>query len=122
MNKKITIWHNPSCSTSRSVLKALQEQGADISIRLYLQDPPSLTELKQLLSKAGFSASVILRKKEKLADELNLKRTDAKESEILDAMVNHPILIERPILISEKKIWIARPLTDALELIQTGRF
>lgn len=102
-----TILHNPSCGTSRKTLEILRESGADVTVREYLKDPPSRDELKRLYAKAGISAREGLRAKEPLAAELGLLEAD--EDTILDAMMAHPILINRPLVETDKGVRLCRP-------------
>jgi len=95
----ITYWHNPRCSKSRGGLALLQEHDVTIEIRLYLQDPPSLAEIKQAQAALGVSAIKMMRSKDALFKELGLSK-DWPEAELLAAMAAHPALIERPIAIA----------------------
>ncbi len=111
---KLTIWHNNVCSTSRKALEHLQSQGYDLNIRLYLTDIPSESELKEVLKKLGEEAPFILRRKDKVFLE---KFADKKlsNSEWIQAMHENPSIIERPIVISDKKAWLARPFDKWVE-------
>lgn len=104
---KATIYHNPACGTSRKTLDILRDSGAEVTVREYLKQPPSREELERLYEKAGISAREGLRSKESLAGELGL--LDADESTILDAMVEHPILINRPLVETDKGVRLCRP-------------
>ena len=95
-----TIYHNPRCSTSRNTLALLKENGLEPTVIKYLETPPSRDELQALLDAAGLTPSRAIRKKESLYKELNL--AEASEDELLDAMVANPILIERPIVVTDK--------------------
>jgi arsenate reductase len=97
-----TIFHNPMCGTSRKTLDILRQSGRDINVREYLKDPPTRDELKAIYDRAGISPRDGLRAKEPLAAELGLTRPDVSDDEILDAMVEHPILIERPLVETER--------------------
>jgi arsenate reductase len=112
---KATIWHNPKCSTSRKTLDLLRELGADVSVIEYLKTPPSRAELQRLYARAGMTARDGLRTREPLARELGL--ADAGESAILDAMVANPILIERPLVETEKGVRVARPIDRVREIL-----
>lgn len=102
---KATIWHNPRCSKSRGALALLNEAGAEVTIVEYLKDTPSPDELKRMLAKAGITPCEALRKNEEAAADLD----NATGAEILDAMMLHPILIERPLVETEKGAVLARP-------------
>jgi arsenate reductase len=114
---KATIYHNPMCGTSRKTLDILRDSGSDISIREYLKDPPGRDELKRLYERAGMRPVEGLRTKEPLAEELGLKRPDLTDEEVLDAMVAHPILIERPIVETEKGVRLCRPQDKVREIL-----
>ena len=114
---KATIYHNPMCGTSRKTLDILRDSGADVSVREYLKNPPSRDELKRLYDRAGISPRAGLRAKEPLAAELGLTRPDVTDDEVLDAMVEHPILIERPIIIRGDRAVIGRPPENVLALL-----
>jgi arsenate reductase len=106
---KATIFHNPMCGTSRKTLEILRDSGCDIWIHEYLKAPPTRDELARLYDRAGISPREGLRSKEPLAAELGLNRPDITDGEVLDAMVAHPILIERPIVETAKGVRLCRP-------------
>lgn len=110
-----TIWHNPKCSTSRKTLDLLKESGADVAVIEYLKTPPSRAELKRLYARAGMTAREGLRVKEPLAKELGL--ADKGDDAILDAMTANPILIERPLVETEKGVRLARPIEKVREIL-----
>ncbi|ATQ32075.1 arsenate reductase (glutaredoxin) [Rhodococcus ruber] len=110
-----TIYHNPRCSTSRNTLKVLQEAGLEPTVVKYLETPPSRDGLRKLLDDAGLVPSQAIRRKESLFGDLNL--ADASEDELLDAMVAHPILIERPIVVTDKGTVLARPVEKVREIL-----
>ena len=114
---KATIYHNPMCGTSRKTLDILRESGTDVEVREYLQNPPSRDELKRLYDRAGISAREGLRAKEPLADELGLNRPDVTDDEVLDAMVRHPILINRPLVETDKGVRLCRPQETVREIL-----
>ena len=114
---KATIFHNPMCGTSRKTLEILRDSGADVRIREYLKQPPSRDELKRLYDQARISAREGLRAKEPLAAELGLTRADVSDDEILDAMVEHPILIERPLVETPKGVRLCRPQDKVREIL-----
>ena len=114
---KATIYHNPMCGTSRKTLEILRDSGADVWIHEYLKDPPSRDELKRLYDRAGISPREGLRAKELLAAELGLTRPGISDDEVLDAMVMHPILIERPIVETDKGVRLCRPQDTVREII-----
>jgi arsenate reductase len=114
---KATIFHNPMCGTSRKTLEILQGSGCDVSVREYLKNPPTKDELKNLYERAGIAAREGLRAKEPLADELGLTGPEATEDEILDAMVEHPILINRPLVVTPKGVRLCRPQDVVREIL-----
>lgn len=114
---KATIYHNPMCGTSRKTLEILRESGVDLSIREYLKDPPTRDELVRLYDKAGMSPRQGLRAKEPLADELDLNRPGVSDDEVLDAMVRHPILINRPLVETDKGVRLCRPQDVVREIL-----
>lgn len=112
-----TIFHNPLCGTSRKTLEILRDSGADVTIREYLKDPPSRDELEALYERAGITPRQGLRAKEPLAAHLGLTGLDAEDDSILDAMVEHPILIERPLVETEKGVRLCRPQDKVREIL-----
>ena len=111
----IEIWHNSRCSKSRAALSYLEERNCDFTIKEYLKESPTKEELEMVLNKLNKKPSELIRKKETLFKELNLK--DANEDELLEAMVQNPKLIERPIVIYKEKAAIARPLELVEEIL-----
>ena len=114
---KATIHHNPACGTSRKTLEILRESGAEVTINEYLKNPPDRAELERLYSRAGITPRDGLRAKEPLAEELGLTGTDADDDAILDAMVGHPILINRPLVETEKGVRLCRPQDTVREIL-----
>ena len=114
---KATILHNPLCGTSRKTLAILEESGAELSVLEYLKQTPVKTELKRLYARAGISAREGLRAKEPLAAELGLLAEGVGDEQILDAMVAHPILIERPLVETEKGVRLCRPQDRVREIL-----
>lgn len=114
--KKITIWHNPRCSKSRQALSILEEKGCEKEIIKYLENTPSKEELRLVLSQLGISARELMRTKEDIYKQLDLKNENDEEK-LIEAMVANPKLIERPIIIKNSKAIIARPPEKALELL-----
>ena len=114
---KATIYHNPMCGTSRKTLEILQNEGADVSVIEYLKAPPSREELKRLYDRAGIRPRDGLRAKEPLAEALGLTRPGASDDEILDAMMEHPILIQRPLVETDKGVRLCRPQEEVRQLL-----
>jgi arsenate reductase len=117
MSSTVTIFHNPRCSKSRQTLQLLEEQGITPEVRLYLTDVPTQDELKAVLTKLGISARELLRTKEQEYKDLELKDTNKSEEDILSAMISHPKLIERPIVIKGEQARIGRPPEQVLEIL-----
>ena len=103
---KATIWHNPKCGTSRKTLEILESEGAEVTVIEYLKNPPSRAELKRLYDRAGLTARQGLRAKEPLARDLDLVEGAVSDNAILEAMAENPILIERPLVETEKVLRI----------------
>ncbi|WP_370331801.1 arsenate reductase (glutaredoxin) [Mycolicibacterium hippocampi] len=110
-----TIYHNPKCSTSRKTLELLRDNGVEPEIVLYLKTPPSRAEIAKLIGDAGIDVRSAVRKRESLYAELGL--ASASEDELLDAMAQHPILIERPFVVTSKGTRLARPLDNVREIL-----
>jgi len=104
---KVTIYHNPRCSTSRKVLAAIEARGHKPEIVEYLKTPPSRAELKSLIKKMGKTPAEAVRSKEELFQKLKLANAD--DEKLLDAMAKHPVLIERPIVVTDKGARLGRP-------------
>ena len=116
-NSKATIYHNPMCGTSRKTLEILRDSGRDVSVQEYLRTPPARDELKRLYDRAGISPRDGLRAKEPLAAELGLTRPDVTDDEVLDAMIEHPILINRPLVETDKGVRLCRPQDKVREIL-----
>jgi len=114
---KATIYHNPMCGTSRKTLEILRDSGCDVWIHEYLKTPPSRDELKRLYDAAGITPREGLRSKEPLAGELGLNRPQVTDDEVLDAMIRHPILIERPLVETPNGVRLCRPQDKVREIL-----
>ena len=104
-----TIYHNPACGTSRTVLAMLREGGAEPRIIEYLKTPPSRTELSRLLAGMGLRPRDIIRRKGALYTDLGLANPDLTDEQLMDALMAHPVLMERPIVVTEKGVRLGRP-------------
>lgn len=113
----VTIYHNPLCGTSRKTLEILRESGAQPTVIEYLKAPPSREDLRNLYERAGISPRDGLRAKEPIAIELGLNQADVSDDEILDAMMEHPILIERPLVVTDKGVRLCRPQDRVSEIL-----
>ncbi|MCO6057193.1 arsenate reductase (glutaredoxin) [Pseudomonas sp. MOB-449] len=114
---ELTLYHNPRCSKSRGALELLEARGLAPTIVRYLETPPSAAELRDLLAKLGLSARQLLRSGEDEYKALNLDDTSLSEAQLIDAMVTHPKLIERPILIAGDRAVVGRPPEKVLEIL-----
>jgi len=114
---QITIYHNPKCGTSRNVLAAIREAGHEPEVIEYLKTPPSRETLESLIARAGEGARGLLRAKEPLVKELGLDDASVTEAQIIDAMLAHPILINRPIVVSPKGVKLCRPKELVADLL-----
>ena len=114
---KATIFHNPKCGTSRKTLEILRDSGCDVWVKEYLKNPPTREELANLYKQAGITPRDGLRAKEPLAAELGLHRADVTDDEVLDAMIQHPILIERPLVETPNGVRLCRPQDKVREIL-----
>ncbi|MGV0744924.1 arsenate reductase (glutaredoxin) [Mycolicibacterium sp. XJ870] len=109
------IYHNPKCSTSRKTLDLLRDNGFEPEIVQYLKTPPTRAELATMIADAGIDVRTAVRKRESLYAELGL--ADASDDELLDAMAENPILIERPFVVTAKGTRLARPIDAVREIL-----
>ena len=114
--QNVKIWHNPRCSKSRSAVALLEEKGVEAEVVKYLDTPPTKKELKEMLKMLGISARELMRTKEDIYKELDLKN-ESNEEKLIEAMVENPKLIERPIVIKDGKAAIGRPIENIIELL-----
>ena len=112
-----TIYHNPRCSKSRATLAILEQEGIDYSVVEYLKNPPTKTGLTAMLATLGISARTLIRKKEPIYKAEGLDNDTLSEKELVSAMVAHPILIERPIVVANGRAVIGRPPESVLAII-----
>jgi arsenate reductase len=105
------------CGTSRKTLEILRDSGCDVEVREYMKKPPSRDELVRLYERAGITPREGLRAKEPLADELGLNRPDVTDDEVLGAMMEHPILINRPLVETPKGVRLCRPQAVVREIL-----
>ena len=111
----MTIYHNPRCSKSRQTLAILEENNAGANVVEYLTEPPSKTELTKILAMLGLKASDVVRKNEAAAEGVDVSALS--ETALIDQMVAHPIIIERPIVVAGDKAVIGRPPENVLTII-----
>ena len=121
----ITIYHNPQCSTSRNVLALIRNTGAEPQIIEYLAAPPSRQQLAELIARMGTPVRDLLRRKGTPHDELGLDDPALSDDALLDAMVVHPILMNRPVVVTEMATRLCRPSEAVLDILperQRGAF
>jgi arsenate reductase (glutaredoxin) len=120
MPTDITIYHNPACGTSRNTLAMIRHAGIEPEIIEYVKNPPSRAVLADLIARAGLTPRDVLRKKGDLYAELGLADPSLGDDALLDAMVAHPILIERPLVVSPLGVKLCRPSEQVLDLLPEG--
>ncbi len=113
----VTIFHNPRCSKSRQTLQLLEDRGIDAQVRRYLETPPSAKELEQVLGLLGIEPRELMRKKEAVYQDLGLDQPDLSSQQLIEAMAQNPILIERPIVINGDKAALGRPPENVLKVL-----
>ena len=114
----VTIYHNPHCGTSRNTLAMIRASGEDPEVIHYLKTPPSRERLVALLAIINISPRELLRRKGTPYDELNLDDPSLNDDQLIDAMMAHPILINRPIVVTQKGGRLCRPSEQALDLLE----
>ena len=121
----ITIYHNPACGTSRNVLALIRNSGVEPKVIEYLKTPPSRAELVELLARMGIPARDLLRRKGTPYDELGLDDPKWTDDQLIDRMLAHPILIDRPIVVTPLGVKLCRPSETVLDILpdpQRGAF
>lgn len=113
----VIIYHNPNCGTSRNVLAFLREKGIEPKVVEYLKTPLNKSEIKALLKKMGVPVRDLLRQKGTPYDELGLSDEKWSDDQLIDFMVQHPILMNRPVVVMEKVAKLCRPSETVLELL-----
>ncbi len=114
---QITIYHNADCGTSRNALAAIRAAGFEPRIIEYMKTPPSREELKDLAARMQRTIRSLVRTKEPLFQELRLDERDVCENELLDAMIENPILINRPIVVTDRAVRLCRPSELVREML-----
>ena len=117
MNNEVRIFHNPRCSKSRQTMDILKNNEVDISIVEYLTTPPSNAELSEILDLLGMQPRDLMRTHEKPYNEKGLDNPELSREQLIQAMVDNPILIERPIVISGNRAVIGRPPEKVLDIL-----
>ncbi|UWU71479.1 arsenate reductase (glutaredoxin) [Bradyrhizobium sp. NC92] len=120
----VTIYHNPACGTSRNTLAMIRQSGTEPVVVEYLKTPPSRDELKELVATMGITVRALLREKGTPYKELGLDDPKWSDDELLDLMLAHPILINRPIVVTPKGTRLCRPSEAVIDLLDNplGRF
>lgn len=113
----MTIYHNPKCGTSRNTLEMIRKSGVEPQVIEYLKTPPSREELVDLIKRTGLPVRDIFRQKGTPYDELGLGEDRWTDDQLIDFMMEHPILINRPIVVSEKGVRLCRPSEKVLDLL-----
>jgi len=114
----VTIYHNPSCGTSRNTLAMIRQSGAEPEVIEYLKTPPSRARLVELIAAMGISSRALLREKGTPYAELGLADPKWSDDELIDAMLAHPILINRPIVVTPRGVRLCRPSELVLALLE----
>lgn len=112
-----TIYHNPRCSKSRQTLQLLNDNSVDANVVEYLKTPPDAETLKDILGKLGLSPRQLMRTKEDIYKELNLDDESLTDDQLINAMIENPKLIERPIVVKDGKVAVGRPPENILSIL-----
>ena len=113
----VTIYHNPACGTSRNTLELIRNAGIEPTVIEYLRDPPSREQLSAMISAAGLTVRQALREKGTPFQELGLSDPSLSDAQLLDAMMTHPILINRPFVVTPQGVRLCRPSEVVLEIL-----
>ena len=113
----VTIWHNPACGTSRNTLALIRATGIEPIVIEYLRHPPSRAKLVQLIAAAGLTARALLREKGTPYAELGLADPGLSDAHLIEAMLAHPILINRPLVETERGVRLCRPSERVLDIL-----
>lgn len=113
----VIIYHNPRCSTSRNTLTLIRESGIEPTIIEYLKHPLDKQGIKEILSKSGLSARELIRSKEKIFQTLQLDAEGITEEQLINAMVEYPVLMNRPIVVTDKGTRLCRPIEVVKEIL-----
>lgn len=121
----VTIYHNPACGTSRNTLEMIRNSGTEPTIILYLETPPTREELVKLIADMGISVRELLRKNTEPYEQLGLENTTFTDDELIDAILAHPILMNRPVVVTPVGTRLCRPSEKVLDILpdaQKGAF
>ena len=114
---KVEIYHNPRCSKSRATLALLEEKGMNPKVILYLETPPNKTKLKTILSALNYRPRDLIRQSQAEYSDNNLDDSSLTDDQLIDAIIAHPILLERPIVCCEDRVAIGRPPENVLAIL-----
>ena len=117
----VTVYHNPDCGTSRNTLGLIRHAGIEPVVIEYLRTPPSRDRLRELIAAMGLPVRAVIRSKEAPYSEFGLDDPTLSDEQLLDAMLSHPILINRPIVVTELGTKLCRPSEEVLELLPVAR-
>jgi len=117
----ITIYHNPACGTSRNTLEMIRNSGIEPTIVYYLDTPPARDELKKLISAMGMPVRVLLRKNVEPYEQLRLEEEKFSDEQLIDLMIQNPILINRPIVVTPLGTRLCRPSEIVLDILPEGQ-
>lgn len=116
----VTIYHNPACGTSRNTLAMIRASGVEPTVIEYLKNPPSRKTLQEIIAKTGGNICALIREKGTPYAELGLDNPNLPEEALLEAMLQHPILINRPIVVTRKGVKLCRPSELVLEILENA--
>ena len=114
----VTIYHNPHCGTSRNTLAMIRQSGMEPEIILYLETPPTRDRLQELIAMMGISVRDLLRRRGTPYDDLGLADPKWTDEQLIDVMMAHPILINRPIVVTHKGALLSRPSEAVLDILE----
>jgi arsenate reductase len=117
---EVVIYHNPACSTSRKVLGMIRDAGIEPRVIEYLKTPPDRAELTDLLHRMGITPRELLRRRGTPYDQLGLADTAKSDGELIDAILAHPVLMERPVVVGPRGVRLCRPVERVLEVLPQG--
>ena|SRR6185437_6970530 len=115
---RVTVFHNPACGTSRTVLALLRERGIEPEIVEYLKTPPSGLQLREMIARSGLSARDFMRRRESLYKELDLDNSKWSEDELINSLEKNPSLLNRPVVQTGKGVRPCRPAETVLDLLE----
>jgi arsenate reductase len=115
---KVTIYHNPACGTSRNTLAMIRQSGAEPEVIEYVKSPPTRAKLEELIEAMGITPRALLRRKGTPYDELGLDDEGLSDDQLIDAMIAHPILINRPIVVTARGARLCRPSEIVLDILE----